>query len=1754
MKQFLRVLTLICLISVPSLVHAGVDFHISATSGCSSLSPFLIDASSPACPGATYTFNIYYHATPGSPYTLSMTSGSLTVGFYNPNLGAGGFGGAGYYTVTEVRNCSGVTDTITKVDSIQVLPLPTVRFDAANPAVDTILSCAGTKTLINTSLDTTASGNRWSWQVSGPDGTSYDTTTNLTRAFTVPGNYTITLTLITANCGSISYTRVNMIKIQAAPIACFSRVDTSYICNAPAIVCFNNCSSGAVSYSWHFGDQTTSTASAPCHTYTASGVYSDTLTAFSSAGCSATIVDSADVIVHAFSSVIRPSSAPDTVCQFTTVSFSDSPHVFPVYPAITLSYVWNVYNSAGVLVSGPSAGSLAYSFDSVGRFKIVVTTTSTAGCSAVDSHYVFVRPAPMMDSFTANNLYRCSPNDTVHFTTYAVTGAGPLSYLWHFDGNPAHTSTLPSPTYIYTLSSTSTGYSPYVVLTDVHGCQDSFSRSDYVYVTLPSVHLVADADSGCVGAAGITVSWHTEHTPLVLDSTSITTDSVWFSDHTVSCIGSGCAQSSHVFHDTGIVKIYQHWSLPDSLGGCSGVDSTSILLSNTHPDGTLNMKYHAICPHTIDSFWSNCTNCTHQTWQFQTSPGGGATFPDTSSTTVPYNYPSGSPVGPGKWPVLWIGDSHGCVDTLVDSVLVYGPNVPTSITKSSTCAHQDSIKFTSPPSPFITGITGYTWHVSSGNPLRPVDSTPGISTNNFFTDTFKNRPSGIYYDTVFLHGDATNNFCINYQVDSFPFDHVPHTFVMDTVACRGAVVNMNGPQRGNGFPYSKYVWYFGDGSPVSNITFDSTNTHIYTANGVYYDLLLIQNPFVGPSCLDTVGRRRVEIGGPSGTLTTSTAIPTCAGAGVVLTDNNTDLTVPSPYASFYITSRWWYLNNPPTTTSTVSNVPINGSGSNVYTYAFPEGVYNVAVIDTDNFGCTATDTITITAIHPHAYFYSADSNITACRGLSIPFHDTNTHCTYVWNFGDGSSLLTSSSPDVTHTYASNGTFTVKVTIIPDGTVYPVGCLDSFTRAGYIHVADVPVSMSFPRGLSATCAPFSFIANNASFSPSNTYTWTLYHAPDSLLAGGGLYHYTGTFSGSGSALDTFGTAAGTGANGVSWSQNNIFSKLYETGHYYVELTVATSYGCRDSVLDSITIGGANGSINVTPTSGCQPLLVTSTLQLAPGSTPVAGTFYWFYPGSGANSTTSSPETFTYVNSGNFAPPYLFVYDGGICTSVFHSSDSIHVYPKPSVTASHALGPICFDASETIYAHGADTYTWLPTTYLNTAVDSVVVSTPPSTITYTVTGHTVHGCIDTAITTVNVLPPVIVHILGKDSICIGTQDTLIATGLPDYHYVWDSTVGISCAVCDTALITITSTQTYTVHATNAAGCTGSDSFKVTVNPLPHMDYYPKPAYVCARDSTYMSALGAATYVWKPLLGLSCGTCERPWCSITSNIIYTVTGTSVYGCVDSEYVPVNYYDTNATGVSPVDTTICFGSSAYLRAWGGDSYLWYNNHTHNGATIDNPTAYNPTVTPDSSTVYVVTIYENPCFSKTYFSNVTVIPTPVIQPMTGSTIIAGNSVHLSAVVTNDVITNYVWTPSDTTLTCINCPSPIATPTANTTYTVTVSTAEGCHSEASVTIKLICENTQVFIPNTFTPNGDGVNDHFYISGKGLGLIKRIGVYNRWGELVYEARDIQPNDEGAGWDGTFRGVVLTPDVFIYVVDVECEAGELFSFKGDISLVR
>lgn len=238
--------------------------------------------------------------------------------------------------------------------------------------------------------------------------------------------------------------------------------------------------------------------------------------------------------------------------------------------------------------------------------------------------------------------------------------------------------------------------------------------------------------------------------------------------------------------------------------------------------------------------------------------------------------------------------------------------------------------------------------------------------------------------------------------------------------------------------------------------------------------------------------------------------------------------------------------------------------------------------------------------------------------------------------------------------------------------------------------------------------------------------------------------------------------------------------------------------------------------------------------------------------------------------------------------------------------------------------------------------------------------------------------------------------------------------------------------------------------------------------------------------------------------------------------------------------DTIVCPGEPVRLSATGGDSYNWGPF----GVTFDTPTDSNTLAYPLEPTQFVVTVADD-CYFDTAHVFVDVFPTPTIQARPDTSIIAGEPVALTA--TSDAGDDFVWTPT-TYLDSAAERFPIARPESNMLYLVSIANSFGCESsdEVQIWVEPICD--QLFIPEAFTPNGDGRNDEIAPIDFGQNEMISFQVFNRYGQLVFESSSF-----GETWDGTLHGEELPMATYAYLLRVLCDEREVL-YSGNITLIR
>ena len=419
----------------------------------------------------------------------------------------------------------------------------------------------------------------------------------------------------------------------------------------------------------------------------------------------------------------------------------------------------------------------------------------------------------------------------------------------------------------------------------------------------------------------------------------------------------------------------------------------------------------------------------------------------------------------------------------------------------------------------------------------------------------------------------------------------------------------------------------------------------------------------------------------------------------------------------------------------------------------------------------------------------------------------------------------------------------------------------------------------------------------------------------------------------------------------------------------------------------------------------------------------------------------------------------------------------------------------------------------------------------------------GCVrrDTLVVQVYDLP---VADLGADTgVCL--HNTLLLTaGQPDDHVDWYSLRQGLLATDSTQLAYLgIQTDTLWIEVTNPSGCVRYDTVVVTVHELPVVDA-GADQLICQGESTPLGVVAKPgyTYQWQPSVSLSDAAVAQPIATPDTTTTYVLQVTTTHGCIN--------YDTVTVTVNPptlLDTggnrAICFGESTTL---GGEltaqgAILEYRYEWFPSTSLDNAFVANPMATPEQTTEYTLVARAGDCLPDTAHVTVTVHALPVTSTSEDITIGAGETTPINA--TGGV--EYAWFPTEG-LSRSDVADPFAAPAVTTEYVVTVTNEHGCSNLDTVTVFV---DNRVFVPNLFSPNGDGQNDVFKVYGAGIETLD-LQVYDRQGNRVYHASSVAEVME-TGWDGTWQGTALPSGNYRWVIRGQFYDGKVVTFEGKMS---
>lgn len=594
--------------------------------------------------------------------------------------------------------------------------------------------------------------------------------------------------------------------------------------------------------------------------------------------------------------------------------------------------------------------------------------------------------------------------------------------------------------------------------------------------------------------------------------------------------------------------------------------------------------------------------------------------------------------------------------------------------------------------------------------------------------------------------------------------------------------------------------------------------------------------------------------------------------------------------------------------------------------------------------------------------------------------------------------------------------------------------------------------------------------------------------------------------------------GTGGAQFTWStdppqstQDVTVTPLVTTTYY---LTVS-NFGCVD--YDNITVTVQPGPVI---NAGEDVSICAGDSVILSGSVQYVTLTQWHSYGDG---TFSNPAVLNPV----YTPGPIDISAGsvtlvltGLPTSPCLVPDSntllLTIIPLPDANAGSDK-TVCSGQEATLSASGGLSYLW--STVPPEPTQEITVSPPVTTTYYVTVSNTFCSAVDSAV--VIVLPLPVIHLTpGDTSICSGTSITLASSG--GLTYLW-STGSLLSAIS----VSPTSNTLYTVTVTDIHSCQSVGSVSVTVNPSLNSSVSPLNTSICEGGSITLTASSnhPAQFTWSPGTGLSNTSGPVVIASPVATTTYTLSGLDALGCTSVTEFTLMVYQNPPVEVHPAVNNLCKGDTILLTAYGASTYYW---SPPTGLSANNL----PTVmaSPKNTTSYELTGTDIHGCKTTVTAVINVLPVPAVTLLESVYICRGEKYLLDGNGHLDSCT-YQWQDGNT-MSYMYVTEPGV-------YYVKVN-RKGCIVTDTIHV-LPC--SELWIPNAFSPNNDGINDLFYVVNTGDVITFKLTIYNRWGERVFDTDNIYEP-----WDGNFDGKRCPVGVYHYVVEYLGQGNVLLEKEG------
>lgn len=1548
----------------------------------------------------------------------------------------------------------------------------------------------------------------WQWNL-GNGTTSY--LQHPSAIYFAPGKYPVTL-IVKGASGEDSITKTDFIEVYASPVINFS-VNNASGCY-PLDVQFTditaNTNGTISSWLWDFGDGGSSTSKDPLHTYNSDKNFNVTLQVKNSNGCAAVYTKNSAVQISSGVLSGFTNNNPKTCTAPVTINFQNTSAGTGV-----LQYEWNFGD--GFTSSEPNP---SHTYTNIGSYTISLISINENGCR---------------DTLTKTNAVtvgqvkaRIKIGDTIcenmHEQIVDASTPAPASVNWYFGDGTTSADFNPLKKY------TSSGIYKIKLVANFGACTDSAEKTISV-LPKPSASFIADKTTGC--AVPFTTNFSAQGTGIV----SYQWD---FGDSSFS----NEAAPVHVYNANGTYTVKL---IVVNSNGCTDTLVRSNYISLEKPTIRFGNIPDSSCAPYSKTFTANI-NSTDPVTQYLWNFGDGST----SNAAAPTHVYTSEGVYTVSLAITTAGGCTGFSEQQRAIIVDQKPVINFAAWPLSSCA-KDTIRFSDSSD---MGNSRWMWKFGDN------------------TSSTMHNPTHQYIDTGYFDVQLTvwKGGCAD-SLKISKYVHINAPIARFTITSNCATPYQRA-FTDKSIGADEWRWDFGDGSTSS----DTNTVHVYAAPGTYTVTLTVVNHTTG---CDYTSTRTIRIVDPARDFLASDTV-ICKGSTVSFT---TGLSLND-----IKTFNWDFGDGSASVNSTA------GTTNKTYTYK-KLGSFDVRLITTDVNNCidTLIKPLYIRVDGANAKF--GLSNPGSCLNTSVAFSDSsvtdglNPINSWVWSYGDGTkdSLL---SPPFNHTYKKAGAYNVSLTVNNAN-----GCRDTYKLTAPLIISKPLVDFSTADSASCPGKQVHFISQSSG--NSIKYLWNFGdNSTDTATNPSHIYTSDTTYSVKLVVTDRYGCTdsltrqnfitiktphaaflmsdsftncpplivkfTDRSTNAISWRWDfgdSTYSTEINPIHFYnfageftITLTVTSKGGCTAVYKNKVDINGPQGYFNYNAVIGCNPVSLNFTAV-----TNAENKVLWDFNDGNVINSSSVTASHTYYFPGSYLPKMILIDSFG-CKVPIPGKDTIKVSgAKAGFNFTNQLfcdtAAIAFKDSSIGINDVIKNYKW-------TFGDGSSSSLQHPNHLYTTAGvyypklvvTTNAGCKDSIVAPAPiklfVSPKIDINFSGNGCVPLnaGFSRKLLVADTAATLLLWNFGNGNTSSAITPPVQTYTSAGNYTVllTATSSSGCKTIVTKPVEAYAIPNVSA-GTDTILCKGSSITLTATGAATYTWSPSVNLLCVNCASTVTNTPNSTSYYVTGTSTHGCIAKDTIKVNVKDRFVFKHSGPDS-ICKGESKQLFATGAYAYNWSP-----AVFIDNSTISDPTVSPDTTTTYrVIAKDEWGCFNDTAFIPVKVNKLPTVHAGSGRTINVGETIELIPEVSDDVIIAD-WQPTSGIFRNA-FPGITVKPKENTEYTVEVKNSGGCKAKDKVTIIVICNGANIYLPNTFSPNNDGSNDIFYPRGTGIFQIKDLKIFNRWGVIVFNRSNFTANNASDGWNGTDRGTPLTPDVYVYRLEVICDNGSTLVYNGNITLIK